>query len=144
MLPRAIPTWQNHESRILGNHIMSQSRLMKSLLARAAIATFAAFVGVSCASNCYIIYDRNDQTIYRGLSSPIDLSQTISEQINSRWAGSALVIVGEAAKCIPFDTLASYSPGLVDSVSAKAAGKTASPAKKRTSAKKRVRAKRRE
>jgi hypothetical protein len=120
---------------------MHQNKIRSAIssLAFAAVTTFATFAGVSSANNCYIIYDRNDQTIYRGLASPIDLSQQIGTQVSSKWAGAALVIVGEAQKCIPFDALASYV-GAADSMSAKSAGSKAS-GKKRAATKKKVRAK---
>ncbi len=115
-------------------------RLAMSSLAFAAVTTLATFAGVSSANNCYIIYDRNDQTIYRGLASPIDLSQQIGTQVSSKWAGAALVIVGEAQKCIPFDALASYV-GAADGMGAKSAGSKASGKKTRAATKKKVRAK---
>jgi hypothetical protein len=121
---------------------MNSIRAAVSSLAFVMVAMFASFAGAASASNCYIIYDRNDQTIYRGLSSPIDLSQQIGAQVSSTWAGAALVIVGEAQKCIPFDTLASYS-NVADGMGAKVAGGKAAPAKKRAATKKKVRAKRR-
>jgi hypothetical protein len=120
---------------------MNQNRIRSAIssLAFAAVTTFATFAGVSSATNCYVIYDRNDQTIYRGLESPIDLSQQIGTQVSSKWAGAALVIVGEAQKCIPLNTLASYV-GATDGMSAKAAGSKAS-GKKRAASKKKMRAK---
>ncbi len=115
-------------------------RLAMSSLAVAAVTALTTFTGVSSANNCYIIYDRNDQTIYRGLASPIDLSQQIGTQVSSKYAGAALVIVGEAQKCIPFDALASYV-GAAESMSAKSSGSKASGKKKRAATKKKVRAK---
>lgn len=79
---------------------------MKILRATAVAAlTFSALAASSYADICYLVYDRNDQVVYRDMRSPIDLSGPIGPQVNARWRGGALVIVGNADKCIPLDSV---------------------------------------
>ncbi|MGL5005404.1 MAG: hypothetical protein ACRDAM_20970, partial [Casimicrobium sp.] len=67
------------------------------------VTVLAAASSLASASDCYIVYDRNDQMIYRDIRSPIDLSGSIGRTVNAKWRGSALVIVGDAPKCVPFE-----------------------------------------
>jgi hypothetical protein len=65
----------------------------------------ACFVSTAVHANiCYIIYDRNDQTVFRDIRPPIDLSQPIGMQVDRKWRGGALVIVDGAEKCVPMET----------------------------------------
>ena len=70
-----------------------------------ACATLSGLAASSFADICYLVYDRNDQVVYRDMRSPIDLSGPIGPQVNARWRGGALVIVGNADKCIPLDSV---------------------------------------
>jgi hypothetical protein len=70
----------------------------------AAFACVSAFAGFANANICYIIYDRNDQTVFRDIRPPIDLSQPIGMQVDRKWRGGALVIVDGADKCVPVET----------------------------------------
>lgn len=63
----------------------------------------ALATATASADTCYLVYDRNDQVVYRDLRPPIDLSGPIGPQVNARWRGAALVIVGNAEKCIPLE-----------------------------------------
>jgi hypothetical protein len=69
----------------------------------AASALFALSTS-SFANTCYVVYDRNEQTVYRDIRPPVDLSKPIGAQVNARWRGAALVIVGDAEKCIPLES----------------------------------------
>jgi hypothetical protein len=79
---------------------MSRAIAALSVLGLSALSSLAAPVW---AASCYVLYDRNDQVIYRDLSTPIDLSKPIGPQVNAKWSGGALVIVGDAGKCVPLD-----------------------------------------
>jgi hypothetical protein len=70
----------------------------------AALACVSAFAGFANANICYIIYDRNDQTVFRDIRPPIDLSLPIGMQVERKWRGGALVIVDGAEKCVPVET----------------------------------------
>ncbi len=70
-----------------------------------AAVTLSALAASSYADICYLVYDRNDQVVYRDMRSPIDLSGPIGPQVNARWRGGALVIVGNADRCIPLDSV---------------------------------------
>jgi hypothetical protein len=74
-------------------------------LARCAmIAALAGSAAMANADICYIIYDRNDQTVFRDIRPPIDLSLPIGMQVDRKWRGGALVIVDGADKCVPVET----------------------------------------
>ncbi len=78
------------------------------------------------ANICYVVYDRNDQVVYRDIRSPIDLSQQIGPQVNAKWRGGALVIVGEALKCIPLEGVDSVANAASATAATTEAGATSS------------------
>jgi hypothetical protein len=115
----------------------SHGAVMKLAIA-AIVVGFTALTQAHAAS-CYVLYDRNDQVLYRDLSTPIDLSQAIGPQVNAKWPGGALVIVEDVAKCISLDVRANRPIAAENAnVAVESATKTTSSAKP---ARKRARAK---
>jgi hypothetical protein len=115
---------------------------MKALrLLPAAFAALFVCTASSYADICYVVYDRNDQTVYRDIRPPVDLSKSIGLQVANKWRGGALVIVGNAEKCIPFDidtaprTVVARADGATQSAPAAAASATAAKGKASAKAK---------
>lgn len=82
---------------------MKQSFVTRALMQASAVVALSLCAGVGNAATCFIVYDRNDQTIYRNFESPVDLSKPIGAQVAARWRGGAMVMVGEPERCIPFE-----------------------------------------
>jgi hypothetical protein len=82
---------------------MKPSFVTRMVAAPTAVVALSLCAIAADASTCYIVYDRNDQAVYRDLYAPVDLSKPIGQQVAARWRGGALVIVGDATRCIPFE-----------------------------------------
>jgi hypothetical protein len=82
---------------------MKQSFVTRVLAISTAAVALSLAASAANAATCYIVYDRNDQAIYRNFESPVDLSKPIGTQVAARWRGAAMVMVGDAVRCIPFE-----------------------------------------
>ncbi len=82
---------------------MKQRFFYRSLFTTSAVCALSLLASVVHAATCFIVYDRNEQAVYRNFESPVDLSRPIGAQVASRWRGGALVMVGDAERCIPFE-----------------------------------------
>ncbi|HPP46825.1 MAG TPA: hypothetical protein PLF25_04910 [Accumulibacter sp.] len=57
------------------------------------------FYPAMAMANCYIIYDNNGKAIYQSSQSPIDLSKSVSHEMNTRHKNRHLVILTEVKGC---------------------------------------------
>jgi hypothetical protein len=73
---------------------------MKSAYVRALAAAFAlAGIGSAHAITCYVVFDRNDNVIYRDVYPPVDMSERgIAEREALRRRGEFLMF-GEVERC---------------------------------------------
>ena len=57
------------------------------------------FYSAFATANCYIIYDGSGKTVYQSSQSPIDLSKSVSHEMNTRYKNRHLIILTEEKGC---------------------------------------------
>jgi hypothetical protein len=70
------------------------------------VLSAALFAGFAQA-NCYSVYDGKDNVVYRGATSPVDLSAPLQRQVRAIWPDGHLVIGQDSRYCIAQDSRAS-------------------------------------
>lgn len=60
----------------------------------------------SASANCYMVYDRDDRLAFRSISTPVNLSQPLREQVQRQWPGGALIIAADSDACSAIDVRA--------------------------------------
>ena len=73
---------------------------MKPLLA----SLVSLILATNCVAACYTVYDRNDRILYRGDSSPVDISRPLSVQIQTIWPDASMVVTPDSALCTSQDS----------------------------------------
>ena len=53
----------------------------------------------TASASCYTVYDQSDRIIYRSTASPVDLSQSVRDQVQQRWPGASLIIAPDSVSC---------------------------------------------
>jgi hypothetical protein len=61
------------------------------------------FAGTAAQAACYAVYDAQNQMVYRGSSSPVDLSRPLERQIHAIWPGAHLIIGASHPSCSSVD-----------------------------------------
>ncbi|HEY2865023.1 MAG TPA: hypothetical protein VGK37_15485 [Casimicrobiaceae bacterium] len=75
-------------------------RVMPVLLA-ASTAAVALFSPAAAAFTCYMLYDRNDNLVYRDTISPVDMSDQGAAARESMRARGDYLVVADADRCPP-------------------------------------------
>ena len=75
---------------------------MKTLV----IAVLTGLLMQSASANCYMVYDREDRLAFRSMSTPVNLSQPLREQVQRQWPGGALIIAADSDACSTVDVRA--------------------------------------
>ena len=96
------------------------------------ITVLIALLMQSASANCYMVYDREDRLAFRSISTPVNLSQPIREQVQRQWPGGSLIIAGDSDACSSIDVRAqAQSLGslagardVVENIPSSGAGKT--------------------
>lgn len=57
------------------------------------------FFATAAAASCYVIYDNKGKITYQSSQAPVDLSKSISHEMNSRFKNRHLVIITEQRGC---------------------------------------------
>ncbi|HMX22763.1 MAG TPA: hypothetical protein PKN13_13060 [Accumulibacter sp.] len=57
------------------------------------------FYAASATASCYVIYDSKGKRIYQSSQSPIDLSKSVSREMNSQFQNQHLVIITDQKGC---------------------------------------------
>ena len=70
------------------------------------IALLIVLLMQSASANCYMVYDREDRLAFRSISTPVNLSQPIREQVQRQWPGGALIIAVDSDACSAIDVRA--------------------------------------
>jgi hypothetical protein len=64
----------------------------------------ASLASAAAQAGCYAVYDNQNVLVFRGSSSPVDLSRRIEPQVNAMWPGAHLIIGAASPRCTPVDS----------------------------------------
>jgi hypothetical protein len=86
------------------------SRSVRLLLAASTLAALA-WTGSAAAVTCFIIFDRNDQVVYRDANPPVDLSDAGSRERAALRARGMHLLIAEYEQCYSTGYIATATGG---------------------------------